>query len=301
MRRNEAAILAGERNPPDLTLGDIFIRYGKEVSKGKKGERWEIVRLGLLGRDRIAQVRLKVLTPTHLSDWQQRRLNAVSGASVRREMTLLHHVFQVAVREWGWLPSNPLSNLRRPKDGKPKERVAKTEEIEQILGVVSPTMQRVITFALETGMRASEIAGLKQEDIRGRVALLRDTKNGTQREVPLSEKALLAVNRGVGGGLTCADRTPPLCIRSTQAVSGKPQSDLFPLSPGSISTLFARAARQVGAEGLTFHCLRRTAATRLSQRLNVLELCSVFGWRDPRMVLKHYYKADTEAIARRLD
>ena len=296
VRQNETAILAGERNPPDLKLADLFNRYAKEVSSTKKGARWEVVRLNLLGRDRIAQIRLKVLSTAHLSDWQQRRLQAVSGASVRREMTLLHHVFAVAVREWKWLSVNPLTNLRRPKGGKPKERVAEPEEIEQIMAVVSPTMQRVITFALETGMRCSEIANLREGDIRGRVAILRDTKNGTQREVPLSEKALSVVPQGpVLSGI----QDTPDTVGS--AGSATPKGTIFPLSPGSISTMFLRAAREVKAEGLTFHCLRRTAATNISKRLDVWQLCSMFGWADPRIPLKHYYKADTSAIAERLD
>lgn len=75
----------------------------------------------------------------------------------------------------------------------------------------------------------------------------------------------------------------------------------FGLTAGSISALFARYAKEAKVEGLTFHCLRRTAATRLSERLTVLELCAMFGWKDPRIVVKHYYKADPEAIARKLN
>jgi len=72
------------------------------------------------------------------------------------------------------------------------------------------------------------------------------------------------------------------------------------LTAGSISALFARYAKEAKIEGLTFHCLRRTAATRLAKKLTVWELCSMFGWADPKIPMKHYYKADPEEIARKL-
>lgn len=320
--KREAEIMDGDRaSVPNLRMSDLFSRYAKEVSPAKKGAKWEKVRLDLLGRDRIAQVRLRDLSAAHLSDWQKRRLEAVSGASVRRERNLLNNALEIARKEWGWLKVNPFERIRRPKDGAPKERVATDAEISSILENASIQMARVIRFALETGMRASEIAHLAATDIDGQIAILRDTKNGTKREVPLSEKAIeilqsipsqhlgssealprnapdepchgetrngsVALRRGTGGGVTQVGREERLPV--------------FGLTAGSISALFARYAKEAKVDGLTFHCLRRTAATRLSERLTVLELCAMFGWKDPRIVVKHYYKADPEAIARKLN
>jgi integrase len=120
--------------------------------------------------------------------------------------------------------------------------------------------------ALETGMRASEIASRPR--INGRVAFLVDTKNGEAREVPLSVKAV----------------------------------ESFPveLTAGSISGLFTRLTEELGFPDLTFHCLRRTAATRLSKLLDPWELCRMFGWKDLRIPLKHYYSASSQDIAKKL-
>ena len=270
-RRNEEAILAGDIEPPNLKVSDLLTRYAKEVSPDKKGAKWQLVRLTMLQRDRIAQVRLRDLGAPHVADWQQRRLGNVSGSSVRRERNLLNNAFEIARKEWGWIRANPFDGVRRPKDGSPKDRVATEREIKDVLDLASRSMAHVIAFALETGMRASEIASLTPADIVGRVAILRDTKNGTRREVPLSERALAVWSGG------------------------------FNLSAGSISTLFKRYALEAKIPDLTFHCLRRTAATRLAKRLNLFELCSMFGWKDPRIIQKHYYAADMEELARRLD
>lgn len=265
--QQEAEILAGIRGSiPNLTVSDLFARYLKEVSPTKKGARWERIRLMAMERDRIASVRLRTLDSPHVADWQQRRLQAVSAASVRRERNLLNNVFEIARKEWRWLKRNPFEGVRRPKDGKPRDRIATDEELARLLELASPAMQRAIVGAVETGMRASELASNPQ--IRGRVAYLLDTKNGTAREVPLSERAV----------------------------------ECFPvgLSAGSISELFARLCEQAGIHGLTFHDLRRTAIVRLAQKLTPMELAKMVGHKDLRMTLNVYYKQDAESVAAKL-
>lgn len=302
--RREAEIIEGERGAiPNLTLADLFSRYAKEVSPGKKGAKWEITRLNLLGRDRIAQVRLRDLAAPHLADWQKRRLEAVSGASVRRERNLLNNALEIARKEWGWIKVNPFERVRRPKDGQPKERVATDEEIERICEFSSQAIRVVIHFALETGMRASEIASLTPASIRGDHIVLEDTKNGTRREVPLSDKAIEILGCVVTGA---TDKSSDLRSGSGVASDSRKNHDfnapqnLFGLTAGSISSLFARHAKEAGIEGLTFHCLRRTAATRLAKKLTVWELCSMFGWKDPKIPMRHYYAPDVSEIARKL-
>lgn len=264
----EAEITAGVRgNIPNLTVLALLERYAKEVSEGKKGGRWEKVRLDLIGRDRLAQVRLRVLDAPHVADWQQRRLQAVSGASVRRERNLLNNVFEIARKEWRWLKVNPFEGVRRPKDGKPRDRLITDAEEAKLMALASPQMRKAITVALETAMRAGEIAS--QPKIIGRVAYLEDSKTGVGREVPLSKKALEALT-----GLT--------------------------LKAGSISALFAQLCKEAEVEGLTFHDLKHAAMTRLSKKLDPWELCKMSGNKDIKLVLRVYYKADSEAVAKKL-
>lgn len=99
---------------PEHTVKEALRRYAREVAPKHRGERWEVVRLAMLERDKLAEVRLPALRPIHLSEWRERRLTAVSGASVRREMNLLQSVFKVCRREWGWLATDPLKDVDRP-------------------------------------------------------------------------------------------------------------------------------------------------------------------------------------------
>lgn len=262
----EAEIMAGARGEiPNLPVKALLERYEKTVSEKKKGKRWEVIRLQAIGRDRIAQVRLRSLDAPHAEDWQERRLQDVSEASVRRERNLLNNVFNTAIR-WRWLKVNPFKGIPRPQDGRHRQRIASAAEQKKLLKG-EDDLSRVIVIGLETGMRASEIASNPQ--ITGKVARLMDSKNGEEREVPLSDRALEAWREPIS------------------------------LTAGSISTLFARRCEAEKIEGLTFHDLRHTACTALAKKLTLFELCRMMGWKDPRHALRYYNETASE-IAKKL-
>ena len=268
--KRESEIMAGVRGEiPNLRVGALLERYSAEVSKDKKGKRWEVIRLKAMGRDKIAQVPLKVLDAPHVADWQKRRLEAVSSGSVRRERNLLNNVFEIARKEWKWLGKNPFEGVRRPKDGKPRNRIASQAELDKLTAKASPDLGRAITIAVETAMRAGEIAS--QPEIVGRIAKVLDSKNGEARDVPLSAKAQEAFREGVN------------------------------LTAGSISALFSRLCDDEKIHGLTFHDLKHTAMTRLSKKLDPWELAKMTGNKDMNLLLRVYYKADPHATAEKLD
>jgi integrase len=266
--RRESEIMAGHRGEiPNLTVGAVLERYKRDVSRDKKGRRWEEIRLDALQRDRLAAVRLRQLDTPHVAAWQERRLKAVSGASVRRERNLLNNVFEIARKEWRWLSRNPFEGVRRPKDSKPRDRVASLEEQAVLLREASPGLGRAIIVALETAMRCGEIAA--NPPVQGNVAKIVDSKTGG-REVPLSAKAKKALEEGI------------------------------PLTAGSISELFGRLCDDLKIPDLTFHDLKHTAMTRLSKRLDPWELAKMTGNKDMNLLLRVYYKHDPEETAKKL-
>jgi integrase len=189
---------------------------------------------------------------------------------VRRERNLLNNVFSIAVIEWKWLARNPFGErgkaVRRPKDGKPRNRTATTTELE-LLTEEQDALTRAVVVAVETAMRCGEIASNPQ--IVGNVATLLDSKTGG-RDVPLSAKAKKALEEGID------------------------------LTAGSISSLFARRCRLKKIKGLTFHDLKHTAMTRLSKILDPWELAKMTGNKDMNLLLRVYYKHDPEETAKKL-
>lgn len=278
------AELAGERLP-DHSLGEAFDRYAEEVAPSHRGERWEVLRLGLLKRDRIARVRLPSLKPSDIADWKQRRLAEVAPASVRREMTLIRQVLGVARREWGWLRDDPSADVAKPAAPPSRRRRVSAEEVDRVTlalgydgGEPENLSQRValaFLFALETAMRSGEIVGLQWADVGPLSVRLPKTKNGDQREVPLSTRA-----------------------REILALLPQCDGPVFGLNSAQRDALFRKARDAAQVENLTFHDSRAEAIWRLSKKLDVMELARVIGHRDLRSLMVYYATSADELAAK---
>ena len=72
------------------------------------------------------------MTAADLAAWRNDSLRAASGASSKREMTLIGQVFALVRKEWRRMAQNPLSDIRRPKAVPPRDRRVSENEIERI-------------------------------------------------------------------------------------------------------------------------------------------------------------------------
>ncbi len=262
-------------------------RYMTEVCPSHKGERWERIRLTRISKE-LPSKRLSELEPNDLAKWRDKRLKTVKGASVRREMNLLNQVFVIAINEWGWLKTNPLKTVKKPPNSQPRRRGVSQEEIKAITeelgymeGYKAQTKKQEVAvlflLGIETAMRLGEMLSLTRENIelKRKVAILVDTKNGDRREIPLSSKAVELIKQLSGE-------------RGRIASVG-----------GSASTIFRKAKIQAGFPDVHFHDSRSEGLTRLSKKLSVIQLAKVVGHRDPRSLMI-YYSETAEEIAKLL-
>ena len=274
-RELELRDLATKPKAKNFTLLQGLRKYSEEVSAGKKGKRWEQVRLSafenyFLPLDKV----LGDVTSDDVELFRDSRLKSVSGASVRREISLLSAVFTAAKLDWKWGNENPCRDIRLPKGNPHRRRTIKWWEIKKLLRElgyapgkrVASTYQAVgvcFMLALRTGMRAGELCSLTWDNVFESHCFLPDTKNGTSREVPLSRAAR----------------------RNIEQLRGWDDKTVCGLASASLDAIYRRMRRRAGLEGFTFHDARHTAATILASKLNVTELCAMFGWKDPAMAM----------------
>jgi integrase len=165
--------------------------------------------------------------------------------------------------EWsvsrGLIPFNPLAGLRRPRPSRAerledegKGRALSDEEVAAIwasAGSLGP-FGGLMKLGLLTGMRRSEVAGLKWSDVRDdRIVIeAHGTKTGIRHEVPLTPamRAVLAAQRKT---------TSSLVFPSTR----KPDTQL-----SGWSKLIPVIVRLSGVS-FRLHDLRRTTRTIMSQ------------------------------------
>ncbi|OWT72998.1 MULTISPECIES: site-specific integrase [unclassified Achromobacter] len=280
--RREAEIVAQATKPlgEQHTLQDALRRYAEEVSPSKRGYRWEAVRLAAFeqpGHKLPLALPIGRVTPQHIADFRDARGAKVGPAAVLREITLLSSVFQTARLEWRWVDSNPCRDIRKPAQVKHRERVLAWWEIRKMLremgyqrrGRVATTGQAValcMLMAIRTGMRAGELCGLTWDQVFVDHCHLPMTKSGRARDVPLSTKARKVLER----------------------MKGWDDVLVFGLKTASLDALFRKYRERAGLSGFTWHDTRHTAATMISKKLTVLDLCKVFGWTDPKMAMRYY-------------
>lgn len=285
--------------PKGTTFGDLVIKYMAEITPDKRGSRSEMVRLAkLVGQgkdgliDPLTLIPVAKLSATDFAAWRDRRLKVVTAGSVLREWNTLSAAINWAVKELRWLPANPMKDVKRPAQPAPRTRRVTPAEIDRIchaagyddncpMDTATVRTAAAFMFAIETAMRAGEIVGLTWNsiDMEKRTAHLDRTKNGTARTVPLSKAALVIIER----------------MRGVDDVS------VFGLRSDNIDALFRKLTSRALVDGLHFHDTRREALSRLSKKVDVMQLARISGHKDLKILLNTYYQVDMADVALQLD
>lgn len=277
----------------DTSMADLMARYATEVSPGKRGTRWEQIRLRMLARDFDVFARPAVeITGPDMADWRDARLRKVAASSVNRELNLISAVFNQSMKEWRvGLVANPVHLVTRPRNPKARTQRVSSADRDAIIAKlgwdevsVPETSKQWVAFAfalsLATAMRKGEVLALTWENIHlaERYAHLPMTKNGDERDVPLSSVAVALI----------------------KVAGPKMRGRVVPVESGNLDKLFRDARREIGRMHVRFHDSRRESLTQMSTKLsNVLELAAVSGHRSLQ-VLKGYYAPKPGDLAAKL-
>jgi integrase len=253
---------------------------------------------------------------------QMKRGDNLSPSTVRhRHGALARCLDWVVIKHPDILATNPLRSLKRgfsayspedskqvlmkgatPKADEPRNRRLDADEEERILGVLAalPDERALFILALETAMRMRECYTLYLEQVSfpKKTVHLDSTKNGDNRQVPLSTTALSMLKAYV-----------TLKGRDIEARDGR----LFPFWAGDVSTRALDAATaQLSAQfrglfakahvdGFRFHDLRHEATCRLYEKttLSDILISRITGHRNLQM-LKRYASLRGSDLAARL-
>jgi integrase len=268
------------------TLGNTIARYLVEVTPTMKGAAEDTIRLKAIMRKPIARWSMANLSAAHIATYRDERLKEVSAGTVIRELAYLSAIINHARREWGINVLNPVQMVRKPQSPQARSRVLIDEEVAKLLQALEPIGRRshwtkpAVQLALATAMRRGELLTLKWEnvDLQSRTVFLPDTKNGDSRTVPLSSVAVQVL------------------AELPRHISGF----VIPVKYFTLDAAFKRGVRRAGLDGVRFHDLRRTAITRMAEKLpNVIELAAVSGHKS-LMVLKRYYCPTAAELAKKL-
>jgi integrase len=285
----ERGVFVDRSEAESTTLAEALNRYLKEVTPNKKGAAQEEQRILKWLQHPYSKRSLASLKASDFASYRDKRLNEVSPATVRLELAILSHLFNVARMEWCIEGiSNPLNGIRKPKPSNARCRRLSHEELNHLLAACkqarNPCLYGLVTLAIETGMRLGEMISLTwdQVDISNRAVMLYDTKNGEDRVVPLSSRAALA--------LMAISRT----LDNDRVFYAWTRSD-------SIKKSWHTALRLAWIEDFHFHDLRHEATSRFFEiGLNAMEVASITGHKSMQM-LKRYTHPRVSELADKLE
>ena len=270
-----------------VMIRDLFKRYLKEHKhKHKKGWRVEEYSIGLMMKDPIADVNLLAFSTKDIAEYRDRRLDKVCPTTFNKDLSLLKVLIDIAINDWGiTIPYNPCLNVKRLKQPRPRTRRLEGDEQTRLIEACALSdnkyLKSMVQFSIETAIRQGELLKLSARQINwsDKVMTLTDTKNGEDRVVPLSEKAILILKSQI--------------LR----IDGK----IFPMTKDSLKFWFKQAKRRAKIKDFRWHDLRRHACSLLFESgLSLAEVQSISGHRDPRVLLNTYTKLDPKKIVKKL-
>ena len=257
--------------PAKMRLGEylrLWLRdYVEDGVRARTGDGYRtIVNRHLIPK--LGGVRLGELTAAHIREYQAKALRegrvdgrgGLSAQTVKHHRTVLSETLNQAVT-WGLVSRNVAQAVKAPRVRRHEPRFLTMDEIERVLSAARDTRYHTaIHLALYSGLRRSEICGLRWQDVdletgelsvaqvmvrigNGRGIVIEEPKNDfSRRSIRLSE-------------------APIRVLRERKAEAG-PEDLIMNLSPDALSWGLVKVAKSAGFE-VSLHDLRHTHASLL--------------------------------------
>jgi integrase len=251
LRKSE--ILRGlYKRPVKIAFGEFGTRYMEYAKANKRSWLRDEQMLRHLKEFFGTERQLANITAADIEGYKLRRKAKVSGSTVNRELALLKRMFNLAISWDLFLDLNPFRKVKFFREVNLGLRVVSPEEEEKLLRNASPYVQDLIRFGLNTGLRIGEIFGLQwaNVDLEKSILSVFAPKTQKSRAVPINSDARKVLEYWALG------RRNEFVFYNPE--TGAPFVDL--------KVGFGLACRKAGIEGVTWHTLRHTFASRLVDR-----------------------------------
>jgi len=235
--------------------------------------------------------KLSRITSGHVEDYRTARLSGERGkVTVNREIEVLRTMLAKAVK-WGFLAKNPADKVEDYDEDNKRERFLSNDEVRRLLRATkqsrSPLLRPAVYLALETGMRKAELLGLRWDDVQfeaGKI-LVRETKSGEPRHVPMSRRARWALSK-------MAARNPlATFVFESEAADGTKAPAL------DVKTAWRKALLRARIEDFHFHDLRHTMASHFAMKGgNLYALAKILGHSNPKITIDRYSHLSPEFV-----
>ena len=284
------------------TLAEALERYRREIVPEKRHPAQEHQRINRWLDYPITKRSLANLRGADFAAYRDAR-RAVGRAenTIRLELALISHVFEIARKEWGMEGlMNPLNNIRKPSGSKARERRLQPGEFDLLHALLkntgNPWAAPALVLAVETALRQAMLFELRWSWIDFDTKLI---------NIPVEYRG--TENKGVPAALPMSSRTIAVLDTLPRSIDGR----VLATTQNAVVVAFKKAKAGYFAEcersgrepaflvNLTWHDLRHEACTRLSERMgmNPFRVAAVTGHRSMQTLKRYTHLNPQDLVA----
>ena len=233
------------------------------------------------GNRKVTEIRPKMIAEYK----RTRRAQGAAAQTVNNERALMNHAFNLAIREWEWTDTNPVSKVSKETVNNIRDRWLTTDEEERLLAASPAWLREIIVFALNTGLRQSELLDLTWDnvDLFRRTYYIGQQKNKGKDTLPLNSKALSVLQ----------ERARVRHISTNLVFYSRSGTRIM---ARNLVRAFQEACKRAGIENLIWHDTRRSFATRMVQRgVDPYKVQKLMRHKSPAM-MQRYAHHNSESL-----
>ena len=192
LRLGEAAVpIQQRRKESGLTFGEAWAIFDEKWLPNLKGPDNERMFYNSYLKEPLADKALKDITPLELEDLKTSLLaKGLAPASVRLIMGNIRRVYN-KMTEWDlYSGPKPMDKVKLPKADNARDRFLTADEAQTLLAAVAKRSQLwhdISLTSLHTGMRLSEVLGLRPQDVNLKSRLIHPDGKTGKRSIPMND------------------------------------------------------------------------------------------------------------------
>lgn len=218
-----------------------------------------------------------------ISSYEDYRIaKGIKSGTISKELGLLRRMFNIAIKKWRWINSNPVSLIEMPKVRNERVRYLREDEYKRLFSAfdnqdIPRWLKPIVTIALNTGLRESNLINLKwsQVNLFSRLITIEgvEMKNDESLGIPLTQEAVETLK-----DLQKVKQIGDFVFHD----NGKR------IYPVKLQRAFRKLCRTAAIANFRFHDCRHSFASYLRQRgVDLHTISKLLGHKDTRMTQRY--------------
>ncbi len=226
----------------------------------------------------ISKVNIEKIDSCMLANYRDERLKTLSNQSVKHELGVINRALKHCI-EAGYITNAPY--VKQPTIANNRSVRLTPDQYAELLNKADPYLKNIIILLVETGMRRGELVKICKYniDLANKTINLINTKNGDDRLIPLSNKAIGA-----------------LLYLMNQSIN---EERLIIWPERRITENFIKLCKGIGIDDIRLHDLRHEAVSRLFEKgLNMAEVSTISGHKDLSSLKRYTHINPTSLLSK---